>query len=125
MELQRDSIASTRVMVCKVDKRERRYLYLTPGDIKVNLDKVSIEYLPQVGDWLEIEVNYEVNEHAIDLSGDVIEVLKLAPVRPHIESGKITSWDPAEYCGTINKKVSNFNYDCFCKLTSSSLLTQS
>lgn len=106
MELQRDSIASTRVMVCKVDKRERRYLYLTPGDIKVNLDKVSIEYLPQVGDWLEIEVNYEVNEHTIDLSGDIIEVLRLAPVRPHIESGKVTSWDLVEYCGTINKKVS-------------------
>ncbi|XP_066155277.1 probable RNA helicase armi [Euwallacea fornicatus] len=101
----RENIAAIRVMVCKVEKREKRIVFLTPGDIKVNLDHTHVEFIPHVGDWVEVEVKYEVNEHALDLSGEIIEVNKLWPMRPHIEAGKVTLWDPQKNCGIINRKI--------------------
>ncbi|KAL1516540.1 hypothetical protein ABEB36_000447 [Hypothenemus hampei] len=100
---ERHSYATTRVMVCQVTKRDKRLLYLTPGDIKVNLDKVSIEFIPYEGDWLECHVKCEVNERALDLSGEVFEVDKITPLRNHIESGKITQWNGE--VGRINQNV--------------------
>ncbi|XP_066250073.1 probable RNA helicase armi [Euwallacea similis] len=101
----RENVAATRVMVCKVEKREKRNVFLTPGDIKVNLDHTHVEFIPYVGDWVEVEVKYEVNEHALDLSGEIIEVNKLWPIRPHIESGKVTLWNSQENYGIINNNI--------------------
>lgn len=102
---EKQSIVTTRIMISKVQKRDKRIMILTPGDIKVDLDKVSIEFVPYVGDWLELDVKYEVDEQTLDLSGQVIEVNKISPIRPHIQSGKITSWDTLEGTGSISNKV--------------------
>lgn len=99
---QRESVLTTRIMICKVEKRERRVIFLSPGDIKVDLDKVAIEFIPYEGDWLELDVKYEVNEQSLDLSGEVIEVNRISPIRPHIATGKISFWDSLDKAGHIN-----------------------
>ncbi|XP_050300745.1 probable RNA helicase armi [Anthonomus grandis grandis] len=103
--VQKDSILSTRIMISKVQTRDKRLLFLTPGDITVDLDKVSTDFVPYVGDWLQLDVKYQVNEQSLDLSGQVIEVNKLSPIRPHIESGKILSWDVSSCTGSISSKI--------------------
>ncbi|KAH1008318.1 hypothetical protein HUJ05_008884 [Dendroctonus ponderosae] len=102
---EKQSIVTTRIMISKVERRDKRIMILTPGNIKVDLDKVSIEFVPSVGDWLELDVKYEVDEQTLDLSGKVIEVNKISPIRPHIQSGKITSWDALEGTGSISSKI--------------------
>uniref|UniRef100_A0AAR5P8T6 RNA helicase n=1 Tax=Dendroctonus ponderosae TaxID=77166 RepID=A0AAR5P8T6_DENPD len=102
---EKQSIVTTRIMISKVERRDKRIMILRPGNIKVDLDKVSIEFVPSVGDWLELDVKYEVDEQTLDLSGKVIEVNKISPIRPHIQSGKITSWDALEGTGSISSKI--------------------
>lgn len=87
-----DSIWNGRMIICQVEKRVERKLFLSETDIAINLDDVPLEFLPMVGDWLELDVKCMVNENNLDLSGKIIEINRVSPVRLHIETGKITSW---------------------------------
>ncbi|KAJ8941274.1 hypothetical protein NQ318_016939, partial [Aromia moschata] len=100
-----DALWNTRIIICKVDQRVNRNLILSPGNINVDLDNVSIEFLPVVGDWLELDVKCSINEKSVDLSGQIIEINKISPVRAHIEQGTITKWDSTTKDGIINKNI--------------------
>ncbi|XP_060535428.1 probable RNA helicase armi isoform X2 [Cylas formicarius] len=106
----KESTWGTRIIVCKVDKREERLLYLSPGDVKIDLNKISIDFLPVTGDWLELDVKHEVNELAIDLSGNILEVNRISPVRAHMEKATVTSWDPTTSSGILTRRIF-FNRD--------------
>ncbi|KAJ8969710.1 hypothetical protein NQ314_001624 [Rhamnusium bicolor] len=96
---------NTRIIICKVEKRVNRNLLLSPGDITVDLNNVCIEFLPIVGDWLELDIKCSINENVIDLSGQLIEINKISPVRPHIEMGIVTKWDSSDAVGIVNKSI--------------------
>lgn len=101
----RDSLWSDRVVICKVEDRQNRELSCSPGEIKLSLDNISVEFLPIVGDWLEITVKSAVDENKINLSGKVLEVVTVLPVRPHVKTGKVTSWKIDELWGAINNVI--------------------
>nr|CAH7724744.1 unnamed protein product [Callosobruchus chinensis] len=96
---------TTRILVCKVQQRQHRKLLLDPGPIEVDLDNVCIEFIPVVGDWLELEVKCTVDEQEIDLLGKILEINKIIPLRSHMVIGKITSWNADQACGTIDRNI--------------------
>nr|XP_023014733.1 probable RNA helicase armi [Leptinotarsa decemlineata] len=100
-----DSLWHSRVLICKVEKRMGRKLILSPWDVTLNLDDISLEFLPLVGDWLEIHAKCTINESNFDLSGQILEINKVSPVRLHIESGKVTCWRAAEQTGVVNNNI--------------------
>lgn len=92
-----------RIIIGKVEQRTERKLFLSPGDLEIDLDTASLEFLPIVGDWLELDVKCTINEDAVNLLGNIIEINKILPVRPHIMSGTISSWN--NEFGFINKNI--------------------
>nr|CAI5839936.1 unnamed protein product [Callosobruchus analis] len=96
---------TTRILVCKVQQRQHRKLVLDPGAIEVDLDNVCIEFIPVVGDWLELEVKCTVDEQAIDLLGKILEIDKIIPLRSQMVIGKISSWKTDQACGTIDRNI--------------------
>lgn len=94
---------SSRIFICKVEERTGRKLLLSPGEIEIDLNNVSIEFLPIIGDWLELDVKCSVNENSVNLLGKIIEINKISPVRPHVTSGVISNWNNVS--GLINKNI--------------------
>ncbi|CAH0546496.1 unnamed protein product [Brassicogethes aeneus] len=95
----------SRIMVCKVVKRENRNVILEPGDVTVDLDKISIEFIPIIGDWVEIHVKSEVDINITDFSGKILEIDKVNAVRPHIKNCVITSYNAKDNFGILNKNI--------------------
>ncbi|KAJ8978565.1 hypothetical protein NQ317_012088 [Molorchus minor] len=104
-ELNSDSQWNTRIIVCKVDRRTDRNLILSPGDVNIDLDNISIDFLPIVGDWLELDIKCSINENSIDLTGQIIEINKITPLRAHIETGTVTTWNSTGKNGSINRNI--------------------
>ncbi|XP_018571512.1 probable RNA helicase armi [Anoplophora glabripennis] len=109
-----NTLWNTRVIICKVEKQINRTLTVSPGDINIDLNDVSTDFLPVVGDWIELDVKCSINERAIDLSGQIIEINKILPVRAHIETGTVTAWDVAEHTGVVKKNVFFNKYSLSC-----------
>lgn len=101
----KNELWNNRVVVCKVERREGRKLYLSPGDIEVDLNSISVEFLPVIGDWLELDAKCTINENSVNLLGDLIEINKISPVRPHVIYGTINKWNSDEGSGIINNNV--------------------
>ncbi|CAH1998599.1 unnamed protein product [Acanthoscelides obtectus] len=104
-QLTQNGTWTTRILVCKVQQRKERKLFLNPGDLEIDLDNVCMEFIPMVGDWIELEVKCSVDEHAIDLFGKVLEINKIMPLRSHMVIGKISTWNSEQEYGTINKNI--------------------
>ncbi|KAG5887039.1 hypothetical protein JTB14_029998 [Gonioctena quinquepunctata] len=100
-----DSLWNSRILICKVEQRVDRKLILSPNDVTLNLDAIPLEFLPIVGDWLEIDVKCTINENNLDLSGKILEINRVSPVRLHLETGKVTGWKDSEWAGVINKNI--------------------
>lgn len=99
-----------RVMVCQVEKRDGRNIILKENQLTVDLNDVTTEFIPIVGDWLQLEVKCEIDESVSDLCGKVLEVTKISPVRPHVKQCKITNYDVDLNAGTIDTFI-YFNGD--------------
>uniref|UniRef100_A0A6P7FIB9 RNA helicase n=1 Tax=Diabrotica virgifera virgifera TaxID=50390 RepID=A0A6P7FIB9_DIAVI len=100
-----DSLWYDRIIICQIEQRVGRQLHLTGSEIILDLDKVQLEFLPVVGDWLELDVKCKANEKAFDLAGEVLEINKISPVRLHLLSGKISMWNKTKETGTIDNKI--------------------
>lgn len=100
-----NNLWNTRVIICKVEKQINRTLIVSPGDIVINLNDTSMDFLPVVGDWIELDVKCAINEKVIDLSGQIIEINKVSPVRAHIVADIITTWDVVRQVGTLNRNI--------------------
>ncbi|XP_056644003.1 probable RNA helicase armi [Diorhabda sublineata] len=104
IEAESDSVWTNRIIVCQVLVREGRKLNLT-NNITLNLDTTPLEFSPIPGDWLELDVKCIVNEKVLDLSGNIIEINKVSPLRFLIEIGKITCWRGSQGTGTVNNRI--------------------
>lgn len=94
-----------RSIIAKVTKREGRIVIVEPDNIRINLNKVQSEFIPLVGDWLILESLVEVNKESVDLSGEVLEVDKIKPLRSKLDVGVISKYDPEKQVGIIDKNI--------------------
>lgn len=95
----------TRSIIGKVFRREGRKVFIDPNDICIDLDKISSEFIPIVGDWLQLKTLVEVNEDKTDLIGEVVEVSRIQPLRSKMDIDVITAYDPVKQYGTIGKSI--------------------
>ncbi|XP_014598583.1 PREDICTED: probable RNA helicase armi [Polistes canadensis] len=102
----------TRNIIGKVSKREGRIVFINPGNIYFDLNKINSEFVPIVGDWLKLEALVEVNDSNIDLTGEILEVNKIQPLRFKLDIDNITDYDPNKQCGTIGKNIFFYKTAC-------------
>lgn len=100
----------TRRLICKTVEREARSIVVHPGNVKVDLNTIASEFIPIVGDWIELEAKVELDETVSDLFGKVLEIEKLRPLRPRIVMGYIREWSIETLTGAIDQTVF-FNED--------------
>lgn len=86
---------------------------LETEDQYCNLDKIHSEFIPVVGDWVQLDVNVEVDEQASNLAGRILEVLKIYPTRVKYGcKGFVTQYDKNMCMGTINKDIRFYADTC-------------
>ncbi|XP_063245022.1 probable RNA helicase armi isoform X2 [Bacillus rossius redtenbacheri] len=91
-------------LVRKVDQRDGRTLILVPGDIECNLDSVASEFTPVVGDWLQLEAVVAVDEDVADVSGEVLSIDSVTPLRSRVTEAAVTRL-LEDGCGIINLEI--------------------
>lgn len=96
----------TRILACQVVHRNIREITVDPGSIKINLNEVASEFVPIVGDWLEVDAKCEIDENVADLNGNIVEINKLSPLRIKQVTGTIRRWDLITQMGVIDKIIS-------------------
>ncbi|XP_012537922.1 probable RNA helicase armi [Monomorium pharaonis] len=94
-----------RSVIAKVTKREGRIAIVEPNNIRIDLSKVRSEFVPLIGDWLTLESLVELNEDSEDLSGEILEVDRIKPLRSMLHVGVISKYNPENGVGIINKQV--------------------
>ncbi|KAL3270885.1 hypothetical protein HHI36_021400 [Cryptolaemus montrouzieri] len=94
-----------RTIVCKVDERKGRKLLLNPGEIRVDLDEVASEFVPIIGDWIQLDAKCELDEEIVDLNGKILEILKLSPLRPQIKLCTVSIWDLENNEGILDNAI--------------------
>lgn len=102
-----------RTVIGKVIKRERRNILIDPGNITANLNVISSEFVPVVGDFVELDVKSEIDENVTDLFGKILSIDKINPLRHKVIHGTVKTWDSVSQSGTINFNVF-FNRESLC-----------
>ncbi|XP_047346297.1 probable RNA helicase armi isoform X2 [Vespa velutina] len=93
----------TKTIIGKVISRKGRKVFIDPNDICIDLDKINSEFIPIVGDWLQLECLVEFDEKKTDLTGKIIEINRIRPLRSKLDINVITVYDPIKEYGTIGK----------------------
>ncbi|KAI4497922.1 hypothetical protein M0802_007038 [Mischocyttarus mexicanus] len=92
-------------IIGKVNKREGRIVFISPGEIRFDLNKINSEFIPIIGDWIILEALAEVDDSNTDLTGEILEVNKIQPLRHIVHFDNITNYDPIKEYGTIGKNI--------------------
>ncbi|KOX70201.1 putative RNA helicase armi [Melipona quadrifasciata] len=93
----------TRCIVGKVMERKNRLLIIEPSNVTVDLNKVESEFIPVIGDWLQLETEVEIDEVSYNLNGEILEIKKIQPLRSRLDVGTVTSFDLTKEIGVIGK----------------------
>lgn len=101
-----------RTLLTKVVSREGRKLSVSPGDAVVDLDAVEAEFIPIVGDWVELSVKCTIDETVSDLFGDIVAIEKMRPVRPRVLKCRVISWNAKTNIGVLTDNIF-FNNESF------------
>lgn len=91
-----------RNIIGEIIGRENRILHVKPLDIKINLDEIESNFIPYVGDWIVLETFTEVDESVSDLSGTVLSVKCIYPLRAKPMVGTVKSWNSSLQEGIFN-----------------------
>lgn len=94
-----------RSIVAKVMKREGRIAIVEPNDIRIDLHKVRSDFIPLIGDWLTLESLVELNDNSTDLSGEILEIDRIRPLRSKLDVGVISKYNSESQVGVIDKHV--------------------
>lgn len=103
----------TRSVTCKVIQRNKREIVVDPGNLKIDLNNVSSNFIPLVGDWLQVDVKCEIDENVADLSGKILEINEIAPLRCKQVQGVVKSFDERLQNGVIDRNIF-FDSDSLC-----------
>lgn len=82
-----------RSVIAKVTKRQGRIVVVEPNNIRIDLNKVRSAFIPLVGDWLTLESLVELNDRSTDMSGEILEVDSIKPLRSKLDVGIISKYD--------------------------------
>lgn len=94
-----------RKLVGKVIERSGRNLKIDPGNYICDLNKVKTEFVPIVGDWLDVEAITQVDEKVVDYCGEILEITKISPLRVNMIAGTVKNWSDALETGIINNDI--------------------
>ncbi|XP_012278461.1 RNA helicase Mov10l1-like [Orussus abietinus] len=89
----------------RIERREGRTVHLEPIDVSINLDKVKSEFIPAVGDWVQLESLVQIDTDSNSYSGEVLEVDAIQPLRSKLTVGVITEYNVNMGEGTIDKTI--------------------
>lgn len=101
-------------IVGKVHERNGREVTIVPDMVTFNLDSVSSDFVPIIGDWIELEALVQTNVYDndsgdVDGSGDtgdvVLQVNSIRPLRSRVQVGRVTHWDTRTFVGTISTGI--------------------
>lgn len=95
----------TRKLVGKVEERVGRIIKIEPGNYTCDLNKVKTEFVPVVGDWLDVEAITRVDHKAVGLCGDILDVIKISPLRINMITGTVKKWSDELEIGLINSDI--------------------
>lgn len=95
----------SRNVIAKVTKREGRYAIVEPNNIRIDLSKVEANFIPLVGDWLTLESLVQLDDNSTDLSGEILEVDRIKPLRSYEHVGVISQYNSERGVGVIDKNV--------------------
>ena len=93
-----------RTVIGKVIKRQGREIHLEDG-MSVSLDKIICEFVPYNGDWVKLECIVEVDTNSPNLTGEILEVESIAPLRQYNKLDTVTSYDESTESGVISDTV--------------------
>lgn len=96
---------TNRVYLCQITKREGRVLTADPLNISIDLNVVSAEFMPIVGDWVYLDVKVEIDENVSDLSGNILEIDKVRVSRVKTAEGVITNWRSDTLTGSVSQEI--------------------
>lgn len=99
-----------RTLTVKVVERNLREIVVHPGTIKIDLNKVHSEFIPLVGDWLQVEAKCDLDENVSDLAGQILQVTRIKPLRLKRTVGIVKRWDANSETGLIDRDIF-FNFD--------------
>lgn len=96
-------------LVGRVHERKGREVTVEPDMVTFNLDSVSTDFIPIVGDWVEMEavVHAEVDDLEMAKVGTsiVLKVNRVSPLRSKVCVGRVTHWDQKICFGTIRSEI--------------------
>ncbi|XP_058797629.1 probable RNA helicase armi isoform X2 [Phymastichus coffea] len=93
-----------RIIVGKVNERKGREISLEDNTC-INLDNVSAEFVPVIGDWVKLECLVEVNEDVPNFQGEILEIEEMKPLRSLQKLGKVTEYDEETSSGLIENTI--------------------
>lgn len=102
----------SRSIIAKVIKREGRIAIVEPNDIRIDLHKVRSDFIPLIGDWLTLESLVELNDESTDLSGEILEIDRIKPLRSKLNVGVVSKYNPESEVGVIDKHVIFHKHAC-------------
>ncbi|KAL0117562.1 hypothetical protein PUN28_010398 [Cardiocondyla obscurior] len=95
----------SRSVIAKVMKRNGRIAIAEPNNICIDLHKVQSNFVPLIGDWLVLESLVELNKDSADLSGEILEVDKIKPLRSKLDVGVVSKYNSVTGVGVIDKRI--------------------
>ncbi|XP_033328598.2 putative RNA helicase armitage isoform X1 [Megalopta genalis] len=95
----------SKCMVGKVVECQNRQLIIEPNRISVNLNNVQSEFVPVIGDWLQIEADVKTSSDSSDLNEEILKIRKIQCLRSKLDLGTITSYDSVKEIGAIDKEI--------------------
>lgn len=95
----------SRSIIAKVTKREGRIAIVEPNHIRIDLHKIRSDFVPLIGDWLILECLVELNDESTDLSGEILEIDRIKPLRSKLDVGVISKYNPDNEVGVIDKRI--------------------
>nr|XP_018915271.1 PREDICTED: probable RNA helicase armi [Bemisia tabaci] len=98
-----------REIICEVEKKNGGILDLVTENYercKVNMDEVSIKFIPTKGDLLLCEIISELDERSPNLFGDTVCFKNIKPLRSKLVLGEVTLWRDELAIGIINNEIS-------------------
>ncbi|XP_076298208.1 putative RNA helicase armitage isoform X2 [Lasioglossum baleicum] len=102
-------LTETRTLsACKIGKViecKKRQLIVDPHDIRVNLNDVQSEFIPVIGDWLQIEADVETDSNCFDSNKEILKIKRIQPLRSKFDIGTVSSYDSVKEIGTIDKDI--------------------
>ncbi|XP_076658153.1 putative RNA helicase armitage isoform X2 [Halictus rubicundus] len=93
---------------CKIGKVvecKNRQLIVEPNEIRVNLNDVQSEFIPVIGDWLQIEADVETDSNSFDSNEEILKIKRIQPLRSKFDIGTVSSYDSIKEIGVIDKDI--------------------